>query len=172
MKECDVCKILEHKESFNVIYEDNDCFAILHESPSIIGHSILIPKKHATIIEELDDSVVQHLFIASNKISSLLFDGMGAHGTNIILNNGSAAGQELPHIIVHILPRKEGDKLNFDWPIKRASEEELKTAQSMIRTYSDSIFSGRDQLPDIKIKNSEPDKKSDDYLIKGLSRIP
>ena len=173
MVDCDICKILENKTAFKFIYEDDLCFAILHESPAIQGHVIVIPKKHVAILEELDDNVVEHLYIISNKISTAIFDTLGAHGTNIIVNNGTAAGQELPHVVINILPRKENDNINLEWQPKQVSDAELKTTQSMINSYSDNIFSGKDTLPDIKIKQEvRIDKEEENYLVKGLKRIP
>ena len=173
MTDCDICKILENKVAFKFIYEDDICFAILHESPAIDGHVLVIPKKHTAILEELDDNIIEHLYIISNKISTSIFDTLGAHGTNIIVNNGTAAGQELPHIVIHILPRKENDNIKVEWQPKQVSDAELKTTQSMIKSFSDNIFSGKDTLPDIKIKQEvKIDKDEENYLIKGLKRIP
>jgi histidine triad (HIT) family protein len=167
---CDICSIVENKKSFKLIYEDELVFAILHESPAVLGHVLVIPKKHAPILEELDDNLSDQLFVVANKISSLLFEVLGAHGTNILINNGIGAGQELPHLVLNVIPRKENDSLNFEWQPKKASESELKTTQSMIRTFSDNIFSGRDNLPEIQIKQEE--EVEEDYLIKGLRRVP
>jgi histidine triad (HIT) family protein len=200
MKDCDICKILENKESFRLVYEDELCFAILHESPAVPGHTLVIPKQHAPIIEELDDNSAQHIFVIANKVSSALFDSLGAHGTNIILNNGVSAGQELPHVVVNVLPRKENDGLDLDWQGKKAGESELKAVQSMIRNFSEQIFAGKDVLPNVKLaqshgeqghmerndgpeahqqierpahsKHSEHEKPKEDYLVKSLRRMP
>jgi len=173
MVDCDICQILKSKESFKFIYEDDICFAILHESPAIDGHVLVIPKKHTPILEELDDKIVEHLFKISNKISTAIFDTLGAHGTNIIVNNGTAAGQELPHVVINVLPRKENDNIKVEWPPKQAADAALKTTQSMIKSFSDSIFAGKDSLPDVKIKKEvKIDKDEENYLTKGLQRIP
>ena len=174
MADCDICNILKNKDSFKFIYEDDICYAILHESPSTLGHVLVIPKKHVPILEELDDKIVEHLFIISNKISTAIFDTLGAHGTNIVLNNGTAAGQELPHVVINILPRTENDGINLEWQPKQASDGELKTAQSMIKSIADSIFAGKDNLPEVKIKKESKtlEKEEENYLIKQLNRIP
>ena len=105
MTECDICAILNNKEEFRFIYEDEVCFVILHESPAVLGHTLVIPKQHAAIFEELEDKIVEHIFIVCNKISTLLFDKLQVHGTNVILNNGHDAGQEINHVVVNVLPR-------------------------------------------------------------------
>lgn len=179
MGNCDICQILQNKEEFHIIYEDELCFALLHESPAVEGHTLVIPKTHTTILEELEDSVVEHLFIVCNKISTILFDKLGAHGTNIIVNNGLDAGQELPHVVIHVLPRKEEDGINFEWTPRQVPDQSLKAMKNKIQMYADPIFLGKDVLPDVKIKKPESeDKKTssieedEDYMIKNLRRMP
>ncbi len=176
MTECDICKILENKETFKFVYEDDKVFAILHESPAVPGHTLVIPKKHATIIEELDDDIVQHLFKVANVISTALFNSLGALGTNILVNNGHDAGQELPHTVINVLPRRENDVLDIEWEPKKADENQLKTTLSMMQTYAHSVFSGKDKLPEVKIKEEKTKEKSEDeeedYLTKSLKRQP
>ena len=129
MTECDVCKIVNNKEAFHVIYEDEICFALLHESPAVPGHTMVIPKTHTTIIEELDDKIVEHLFVVCNKVSTILFDKLGAHGTNVIVNNGIDAGQDLPHVVINVLPRSENDGLDFEWTPKQSGQQVLESLQ-------------------------------------------
>ena len=182
---CDICSILENKDVFKLIYEDDLCFAILHESPAIAGHTLVIPKEHTPIIEELKDEIINHLFAVSNKISTAIFESLGAFGTNIIINNGHDAGQELPHLVINVIPRKENDGLNFEWTPKQSSQEDLKAISSRIKNYSDLIFAGKDELPDVKVKHHDEeinnenaeDKieqkiKKKDYLTESINRIP
>ncbi len=178
MTDCDICNILKNKDVFKFIYEDDLCFAILHESPAVSGHTLVIPKQHTPIIEELEDNVVEHLFNVCNKVSTSIFESLGALGTNLILNNGLDAGQELPHLVINVLPRKENDSLNFEWTPKQSPEPELKAVMSRIKTYSDLIFAGKDELPKVKFKEDEevkekkPKKEEEDYTTKSLKRMP
>jgi histidine triad (HIT) family protein len=199
MDNCDVCQILANKNLFKLVYEDDICFAILHESPASVGHTLVIPKEHSPIIEELSDSTVEHLFNVCNQISTAIFEQLGSHGTNIILNNGIDAGQELPHVVINVLPRTENDGLNIEWTPKQANEADLKVIANRIKNFSDSIFSGKDELPKTKIKDktksidknhdssqthkletnnqSHEDENNDefeeeDYLLKTFRRTP
>ncbi|MBN2422750.1 HIT family protein [Candidatus Woesearchaeota archaeon] len=173
MADCDICKIMENKKEFKIIYEDDVCIALLHESPSVPGHTLLFPKEHFPILEEIPDKITEHLFVVANKISMLLFELLKATGTNIIINNGTDAGQELPHFLINIIPRKEKDNLNFEWAPKKKGEDELKTTLSMIKTFSDGIFKGEEyKRVKIKAQDSKEDEKEEDYLIKQLKRIP
>jgi histidine triad (HIT) family protein len=171
MTECDICRILENKDSFKLFYEDDLCFALLHESPSTEGHSLVIPKKHYPILEEIPEKTLEHIFNIANQVSIALFDTLKATGTNIIVNNGISAGQELPHFLINIIPRKDNDKLDFEWKPKEVSEDQLKTILSMIQTFSDAIFKG-EEYKRIKIKQDEELEEKEDYFIKQLKRIP
>src|SRR3989344_6558426 len=110
---CTECeKILRKK---NIVYEDNIATALLADRPCTAGHLVLLPKQHATIIEQLPDEIMEHMFIVANKLSVALFDALNCHGTNILIQNGVSAGQKTNHVMMHIIPRIENDGLNFHW---------------------------------------------------------
>ncbi|MBD3202669.1 HIT domain-containing protein [Candidatus Woesearchaeota archaeon] len=172
MTDCDICKILENKQAFRLVHEDDKCFAILHESPAVPGHTLLIPKNHSPIFEEIPDDIISHLSEISNSISVKLFETLNAQGTNIIINNGIDAGQEMPHFLINIIPRKEGDGLNLQWEPKSVGQEELEKSLSMLKIF-ENIFSG-EEYKRVTIKEEEPEEteEEEDYTVKQLHRIP
>ena len=90
------------------------------------------------------------------------------------MNNGVDAGQELPHVVLNVLPRQEKDNINIEWQARKATEGELKTSQSMIKSISDFIFSGKDSLPQVELKKDvhhEETKPEEDYTIKTTDSI-
>ena len=102
----------------------------------------------------------------------------GAAGTNIILQNGVAAGQEIPHICVHIIPRNEGDGLDFQWEPKRLTEEQMSAVELKVKEASGEVgkFEDKEKKKPIKIEKKVKKVKADDdkenYMIKQLERIP
>ena len=60
---CDICEMISKKESFKVIYEDEDAISFLHEAPAHIGHTILVPKQHFMLVEEVLDEIFSMLSI-------------------------------------------------------------------------------------------------------------
>jgi len=188
---CDICKIIERKDEFQIIYEDDVCFALLHESPASSGHVMVIPKKHATILEELNDNDVGHLFNIANAISTIIFEVAGAQGTNIIMNNGVSAGQKQPHVILNIIPRMENDNLHLTWEPRQAIDSELKRVKSMLESEANFILSGKEnevqknierrraektekEKEEHKQERKKEDKKEPetDYRIDALRRTP
>lgn len=129
--QCPFCLIAEGKIKAKKIYEDDELIAALEINPASLGHTIVFPKKHVSVLAQLKD--VSNLFNKSNKIASVLFETLKAQGTNILVSNGPAAGQIIPHLVVEIIPRFDKDKISFNLPRKKASEGELDKLLSSLK---------------------------------------
>lgn len=87
------------------IYEDDLCIAILDINPFEKGHVLLIPKCNEGLIENINSTTLSHLAVVSAVISKKLRTALNADDTNILINNGPVAGQEINHAHIHIIPR-------------------------------------------------------------------
>lgn len=132
-QQCPFCSIAQGKILSNKVYEDNQVLAILDINPANPGHTILFPKKHSYILSQLKDQEVSHLFKIANKLSVIIFESLNADGTNIFVANGPAAGQNAQHVLIHIIPRFENDKINLFWDPKPVDEKILKEIALKIR---------------------------------------
>jgi len=176
MVECEFCELIKKKS--NLIYEDDQIFLMHAPKPAGMGHVIALPKEHVMIIEQLQDYDVAEIFQKINKISTAVFESLGAHGTNIIVQNGVAAGQSNSHMMIHVIARREGDGIDFTWQPKQLSEEDMSTVELKLKEATKNIggFDKKPEKPieitkDIKKIKDEPDKE-ENYLIKQLRRIP
>lgn len=171
---CDYCNLIAKKE--NVLYEDKKVIAILAPKPAAQGHMIIMPKEHYPIIEQVPDFIVSDLFIKANKLSVALFEGLGAHGTNIVVQNGVSAGQKSAHFMIHVIPRKEGDSLDLAWKPRQLSEEEASTVEIQVKEAAANIggFEKEAAKPVEATAKIEKIKagKEENYMIKQLERIP
>lgn len=122
---CIFCSIVEGKVSSKVVYEDGMVLAILDINPASRGHTLVLPKKHYVITAMMPDKEIEHLFKVANKISKELFESLKAEGSNILVANGQIAGQNVGHVVVHVIPRYNGDGLDFGWQGKKMEEKEL-----------------------------------------------
>lgn len=176
MADCDICEMIDKKESFKIVYEDQVAIAFLNETPLMEGHVMLMAKQHFSIIEQIPDQIWSHLMNVSNIISVALFDSTKAEGTNIIINNGVDAGQKFPHTIVNIIPRKTGDGVKLDWELKKASAESIKMNADLLGKYAGKINLKDDPATKPVIKEEKPSapeiKAEDNYKIRQLKRIP
>jgi histidine triad (HIT) family protein len=127
---CLFCQLGSGKIPSKKVYEDEKCFAILDINPATKGHILLMPKEHFVVLPQAPDDSVRHLGIIARKLSKSLLRVLGAQGTNIFIANGVAAGQRAPHLIIHIIPRSEGDSITaFEIPEKSIAESDLLLMQ-------------------------------------------
>jgi len=177
MAKCDYCEIAKKKIKAEVVYEDDKVIAVVKDLATALGQICVLPKEHYTILELVPNEVVDHLFRIVNKLSMAIFESLGVQGTNIIVNNGTAAGQEVPHFCVEIIPRKEGDGLNFEWKPKQLMEEEMDTAFLMLKEEGDKIIITKEEkkekvFHDEKTEMIVEKEGEENYLLKQLRRLP
>ena len=112
-------KILKGEIAGYKIYEDEDFFGLLDIHPKTRGHSLIIPKKEAPDVFEMDDQTLSKLMPAAKKLAQKLKEKLGADAIKFIQNNGSQAGQEVFHYHMHVIPyyedkSKSEGKTNFE----------------------------------------------------------
>ncbi|MBS3056001.1 MAG: HIT family protein [Candidatus Aenigmarchaeota archaeon] len=132
MEECLFCKIAAGKIPIKRVYEDEHTVAFLDINPASEGHTLVIPKKHAATIMEMDEDDLKHLSSTVRKLSSHIMSVLKPEGINILQNNGKAAGQLVHHVHFHIIPRNEGDKITIAFPRGQTDETGLETTKLKI----------------------------------------
>jgi histidine triad (HIT) family protein len=113
--ECIFCKIVAGEIPSYKVYEDENCLAFLDIAPVNYGHTLVVTKKHYANMEEIPENELCQLIKAVKKVGKALKDGLGAAGYNIGENNDPVAGQVVPHIHFHVMPRRVDDGLKL-WP--------------------------------------------------------
>ncbi len=104
---CDFCNRQEMK-SRSFIETKNE-YCIYSNIPLVEGHSLVIPKKHVISIRGLSDNDIATLFKTVRIVAKKLNKIYKAEGMNFAFNEGAVAGQRIPHLHIHILPRKKDD---------------------------------------------------------------
>ncbi len=110
---CVFCKIIKSEIPCYKIYEDDQVFAFLDINSVHPGHTLVISKKHVANLEEISEADLQALILTVKKIGQLLKEKLGVLGYNVSLNNDPVAGQEIPHLHFHVIPRKVHDGLKL-----------------------------------------------------------
>lgn len=107
--ECLFCKIIEGLVPSYKIYEDENVYAFLDIYPVSNGHTVVLPKKHYEKFTDMNNEDAALLFSSVHKISKAVEQAFNLEGMNVGMNIGEIGGQSIPHIHVHIIPRKKGD---------------------------------------------------------------
>ena len=103
--DCVFCAIAAGEIPCFKIYEDDQFLAYLDINPFAKGHTLVIPKAHAADIQAADDETLAALIVRVKRIAAHVAERLGCDGYNVMQNNGAAAGQTVPHVHFHIVPR-------------------------------------------------------------------
>lgn len=98
------------------VYENDHVLAFLDIHPASFGHTLVIPKKYSLDLWNSDDESLTHLIIACRKISLALKKVTNCSGINLLNNCQSSAGQVVPHLHFHLIPRYDGDRVIINLP--------------------------------------------------------
>lgn len=123
---CIFCKILAGDIPSYSLYEDEDTYVFLDINPVSNGHLLVIPKKHAETLTDLDEATAGAVFRTVRNVAEALENSLEPNGVNILQNNGAAAGQEVGHVHVHIIPRYADDGFEFSFTSRKLPEEQAK----------------------------------------------
>ncbi|MFC6753639.1 HIT family protein [Halorubrum tibetense] len=107
--DCVFCSIVAGDIPARTVHETDDVLAFLDANPLAAGHTLVIPKAHARHVGDLDSALASDLFDVVAELTPRVQDAVDADAANVGINDGAAAGQEVPHVHVHVIPRFEGD---------------------------------------------------------------
>ena len=92
-----------------IVHETDTTAAFLDANPLARGHTLVIPKEPYEHLDDMPAEIASDVFGVVHELTPVIEDAVDADATTIGMNNGEAAGQEVPHAHVHIVPRFEGD---------------------------------------------------------------
>lgn len=111
---CVFCEIVAGTAPAIRIYEDDDYLAILDIRPFTRGHTLVLPKRHTVDLTDTPPETMADMVAIGQRIGlAARASELGADGNNIAINDGRAAFQSVFHVHLHVLPRRDGDKLSF-----------------------------------------------------------
>ena len=127
MEACVFCKIVSGQLPCAKVYEDESILSFMDVNPVSAGHTLVITKFHYEFAHQCPPKTMAKLSSKLIEIAEAVYHLSGADGYNILCNNGKAAGQEVPHLHFHIIPRFDGDGAFSKWQTgKYDSEEQIK----------------------------------------------
>jgi len=112
---CIFCDLIRGAGEVSICYEDSVAIAFLDIQPVNPGHVLVVPREHYEVLQDIPKDVGAHLYLVAAKLIPRVQPASGATDMNIVVNSGAAAGQNVMHYHIHLIPRREGD--GFDVPL-------------------------------------------------------
>ena len=120
---CLFCRIVSGELPAVIVFEDQNTLAFLDHRPLFPGHTLLVPRVHYETLGDLPAAQVDPLFKNAQLLSRVVEAAMDAEGTFVAMNN--RVSQSVPHLHVHIVPRRRKDGLKgFFWPRTKYKEQQ------------------------------------------------
>ena len=137
MDDCVFCGILAGRLPVSVVVRGAGCTAFMDTQPINAGHVLVVPDEHAASLAELPEDTGARLFRTARKVAAALYgSGLRCEGINLFLADGEAAGQEVFHVHLHVIPRFEGDGFGLTFGpdyADRPGREDLERAARRVR---------------------------------------
>jgi histidine triad (HIT) family protein len=131
---CTFCAIIAGDVAAPIVFEDESSVAFLDHRPVFPGHCLLVPRDHLETLGDLPGNLVGPFFGNAQLMAQVVEQALEAQGTFVGINN--RVSQSVPHLHVHIVPRRRKDGLRgFFWPRQRyESDEEMRRVQAAIKS--------------------------------------
>ncbi len=132
--ECVFCRVAEGRAESSLVTQDDRTLAFLDLQPATPGHTLVVPRAHASALAELDPDDGAALWATGMRVAAALRACGLADGINFFLADGVAAGQEVWHVHLHVLPRTPSDGVRLSAHWRRPSREVLNVTAARVRS--------------------------------------
>jgi histidine triad (HIT) family protein len=133
MSDCVFCKIVARSIPATVVHEDAEALAFMDIGQVNPGHVLVASKAHVENVYGLSEAQAAAVFRAAAKVAKAVRAAFDPPGLSIYQANGKPAGQTVFHFHLHVLPRHDGDGMQFTWPVKNPPREKLEEYAARIR---------------------------------------
>ncbi len=133
MTECAFCSLIAEESSAYRLYEDEHSLAVLDIEPATRGHTLVVPKSHYETVTEMPEPLAGDVFQTVHRVAGALESVYQLQGYNIVQSNGVAAGQDIFHAHIHVIPRYEDDAVDLGWSGGRADETTQREIADTVR---------------------------------------
>ncbi|MBU1203783.1 MAG: HIT family protein [Nanoarchaeota archaeon] len=137
-QECIFCKIIRGDFPATKLYEDDKVLVMLDIRPASSrgGHTLVIPKPHYELVTDLPDDLMKHTSVILKKVGRALLKF--GQGFNILQNNKKVAGQYIPHVHFHLVPRFKDDGITIEkWTAREYPQGKIEKIAEQLRKLMD-----------------------------------
>lgn len=123
---CIFCKIVAGRLPCFKLLEDETTIAFMDINPVNPGHALAVAKGHWPTIDVIPPEVLAAVARTAQRVAKAGMTALEPNGVNLLQSNGVGAGQSVPHLHVHILPRFPGDEVRLNWTYKPGDKAEIE----------------------------------------------
>ena len=138
MSDCIFCRIVAGEAPSSVVFRDERVTAFLDIRPVTPGHLLVVPNDHVGFMQDLPDATADRVGAVARRLARALrsTEAIRADGINFFAADGEAAGQEVGHAHLHVIPRFAGDGFKVGavaWRQPAPTREQLDASAERIR---------------------------------------
>lgn len=134
-QDCVFCKIVRGELPSARVFEDQDALVFMDINPVVKGHALVIPKAHHDPLTHIPTDLLQKLIAVVQRVARAQVAGLQADGINVSQANGLTAGQIVPHLHFHVIPRFATDSKHRNWtPNTYDSPQEIQAYAQRIQS--------------------------------------
>ena len=130
---CIFCKIVAGQIPCFKLLEDANTIAFMDINPVNPGHALAVAKGHWPTVDVIPSEVLAEVAQTAQKVAKAAFKVLKPHGVNLLQANGEGAGQSVPHLHIHIMPRVKGDDVNLNWEPKPGDMAAIKAVYEKLK---------------------------------------
>ena len=130
---CIFCKIVAGQIPCFKLLEDANTIAFMDINPVNPGHALAVAKGHWPTVEVIPPDVLAEVARTAQKVAKAAVKVLKPHGVNLLQANGEGAGQSVPHLHIHIMPRVKGDDVNLNWQPKPGDMAAIKAVYEKLK---------------------------------------
>ena len=132
--DCIFCRIVAGEIPSFKLLEDDRVLSFMDINPASEGHCLVIPKAHAPDLFGADDEALATVATAARRVADAVRRTLNPPGISLTQANGPAAGQSVFHLHFHVIPRRPGDNLLFNWELQPGDLDAIGKLAERIRT--------------------------------------
>lgn len=170
-----------------VVIRDEELVVFFPFDAIVEGELVVAPIHSFQSLNDIPDVLIEKMFHVINKMSSSLFDLVGCQGTNLLIQNGTIAGQKSESLFIRVIPRFENDSVKLEWPSSQAKPEDLEDVVKSLKNFDELLEKEEDLkkhreeiereiepeiVSDSQKEESQKGKKEENYLLRSLRRNP
>jgi histidine triad (HIT) family protein len=130
---CVFCKIVAGQLPCFKLLEDDHTIAFMDINPVNPGHALAVAKGHWPTVDVIPADALAAVAKTAQKVAKAVFKELKPNGVNLIQANGAGAGQSVPHLHIHIMPRQAGDAVALNWEPKPGDMKEIETLYKRLK---------------------------------------